>query len=168
VTTLNTNFIRYLGLMKKILLPTLVLLLVISACTGKRKLKSLKGEYQITRILENGTELEFKQQTSTYDGSLTDYSLTIELMETGDIDVNAPVNGCGGIFVLSGKNRISIEDLACTQMWGMDSMANVWESKYVNALMSINVYELDDTSLNLSTIGGADSLYYNLEFSRVE
>ena len=81
--------------------------------------------------------------------------IVISFNESGEITINAIVNDCGGTYKVS--NCFEVKELACTKMASVDSLDNVLENRFLEALTNSQTLHINNDKLSIQyNIDGDD------------
>lgn len=141
--------------------------ILIQSC-AKQHVNKLQGSYQLITYVTETDTTKFVGYGVVSLPSLSDYYLGIEI-DNRDVSIHTPVNGCGGKLSKVTNTQFEIGEMGCTMMWGVDSMANVWEARFVKALGEADHYVFTEESsrLYLESEEGETS-FILMEFIKIE
>lgn len=125
--------------------------LFLISCGKSNRISELKGNYDVVSF--TNPDLHVGDFTNS------SYELGMEVKDGGDLWLNTPVNSCGGTIKSPKKGEISFDEMGCTMMAALDSMANVWESRYTDAIFQIKYYKVSGNQLTLTSDEEANPQY---------
>lgn len=116
-----------------------LLLLIVTSCNKSKQL--LTEDVWIFYAFSNNTTELLELDSARHE------RIVIQFADNGDLILNSIVNNCGGKYKI--RNGLQIKDLGCTLIASVDSLDNVLENRFVQALTNSQTFHIIDENLKI-------------------
>ena len=117
----------------------LAIIFLLLACSKPNQ--ALRDGFWTFQVFQDKNTGDFETDT------LRHHQIVLSFTKSGDCNLTSIFNNCSGSYKI--YNGIKIENLACTKMASVDSLDNVLENRFIEALTNAQTFHIIDSVLKI-------------------